>query len=123
MDKEKVIRSVSRKIEVANDIAAKLIALEVEKSIRLLISKPGVSRPGNPPGLGKGNLRRSISASSRKDSRWGYRLSILGKKYGRYLNLGTVKMLARPFIRPGPKKALAKVKEIYKAALSRAKKA
>jgi len=60
------------------------------------------SLPGNPPAVQTGHLKRSITweRAGRYTRRVGTNLP-----YGLYLELGTKKMLARPFLRPAMEKS------------------
>lgn len=64
-------------------------------------ASPPSSRPGSPPGVRTGSLRRSFT--TRPAKRLGSRVVLaLGTntKYARPLEYGTRKMAARPFMRP-----------------------
>ena len=78
--------------------------LFLEGQIKKDISGPSPSAPGEPPGVVSGTLRRSITYEIEKRQE-----SVIGKvgsneEYALFLEVGTSKMAARPFLRP----ALAK---------------
>ncbi len=65
---------------------------------RVLSESPPASAPGEPPHRDTGRLRASISHEvdeSAKTARVGTNV-----KYGKFLELGTSKMAARPYLRP-----------------------
>lgn len=55
------------------------------------------SRPGNPPHRRTGQLARSVASARLQPGVWGFGTNL---KYGRFLELGTGRMAARPFLRP-----------------------
>lgn len=55
------------------------------------------SSPGNPPGVDTGTLRASMRWKSEGKLRWVIHDQV---EYGAYLEMGTEKMAARPFISP-----------------------
>lgn len=57
----------------------------------------GPSTPGEPPGVDTGELRDSIEVVRDRQGRWQLRV---GAEHGLYLELGTSRMAARPFVRP-----------------------
>ena len=61
------------------------------------------SRPGEPPHVQTGTLRRSIRATRRKFARW---VVGAGVAYGTHLEFGTVRMAARPWLRPALRAAV-----------------
>ena len=66
------------------------------------------SKPGQPPHRRTGTLARSITHEVSKDSaRVGTNL-----KYGKFLETGTSKMAARPYLRPGVYKNQRAIKKI-----------
>lgn len=69
------------------------------------------SAPGNPPYKQTGHLRRSIAWEVLQ------RPGIIGRvgtnlKYGRYLELGTKRLKARPYLRPGLRDATPAIRAI-----------
>lgn len=58
---------------------------------------PPRSSPGEPPAIETGTLDKSIEAVRIAVDHWRTRTTV---KYGFYLEYGTVKMAARPFVRP-----------------------
>ena len=83
---------------------AELVKLEAKRLLSVgggkgrAVGKGKPSQPGEPPRLQSGNLRLSI-----KWERWknGYIIGpTVAAPYGKYLERGTRKMAARPFMRP-----------------------
>lgn len=68
-----------------------------------VLSKPGPSKPGNPPGIRSGNLRRNWTQGVRSAGGYGGGISAVAyiessMKYADYLEKGTQRMAARPFV-------------------------
>lgn len=123
---------VIHKIEASGgkdlDVVMFMIVAEAKKSIAKRTGTPGmryspkrsvlVSRPGQAPNTDTGRLISSIGYAIER-TRLGDRLVNKLKvnvKYGRYLEKGTSKMAARPFLRPAIKKHQ---KDLIKAAVIR----
>lgn len=62
-----------------------------------LVSGTSPSPPGAPPGLVTGRLRAGIITHKVSNTHW---LLVSNAPYSIYLELGTVNMAARPFMRP-----------------------
>lgn len=96
------------------------------------------SPPGEPPHVDTGRLRASISwilstdtadrgvvggkaeqedAVSRPESRPNEIIAVVGTnvEYGKFLELGTEKMKARPWLRPALEKAIAQIRGLFEA--------
>lgn len=69
------------------------------------------SRPGNPPYKQKGTLRRAVGWEV-KGLRGRVGVDLAMAAYGKSLELGTRKMAARPFLRPGLRINIAKIRAI-----------
>lgn len=85
------------------------VAIKVERRAKQLASTPGTGRrygrhrasaPGNPPAPDTGRLRASISREVGKVGTVLVARVGTDVAYGRYLELGTSRMAARPFLRP-----------------------
>ena len=99
-----------RKMRAANKKALTKASLIVVRSIKANFPDSGIasatkserranrSAPGEIPHVQTGHLRRSIAYElvGSEDSKVGTNV-----EYGRYLELGTSKMAARPYLRPG----------------------
>lgn len=71
-----------------------------------------VSSPGDPPGVDTGTLFSSMEGKMTGATESG----VFGASYGiDYLEDGTLKMAARPFIRPALDRVFANVPEYFKA--------
>ena len=71
-----------------------------QKSAKGLVSGPSPSRPGEPPGIVTGTLRDSITIAQVDAHHW---FLLAAAYYSLYLEFGTEKMAARPFMRPTAK--------------------
>ena len=84
------------------------IGKQVEQNAKRSMKDGGIphvpSRPGEPPHIDTKTLHDSIMTETQKESDSVETRVGTNVKYGLYLELGTVKMLPRPFLRP----ALAK---------------
>jgi len=81
--------------------------------IKETLSGHSPSEPGDPPGLDTGNLRAGISYSVN-----GTELTITSSAhYSDYLEYGTSKMSARPFLAPAMSYAEQIIPEIFQEAL------
>ncbi len=86
-------------ILVLPDRASEIIrtaTFDLEADIKLSISGPSPSAPGDPPGVVTGNLLNSIN-SEVSDVQG---VVNVGADYGIDLEFGTRKMAARPFVQP-----------------------
>ena len=123
-----------------NIIAMKKAGFVVERSVKHLLSKKGTGRtykrgkkihiasaPGQPPAVDTGILRASIftDVSIKQDNvigRVGPDVEHIAAgtsvgtdvNYGLYLELGTRRMAARPFLRPGLAKSAAQIVRIFR---------
>ncbi len=96
---------------------AKLVeaaAIIVENRAKELITEPypPASAPGQPPHRRTGRLRASISHSAVDQSTLTVRVGT-NVKYGMYLELGTRKMAARPWLRPALAQSKAKIAALF----------
>ena len=129
-----------------NLIAMKKAALVVERDVKTHFTTDGTGRssrrtktgkrhfaslPGQPPAVDTGVLRASIMGQAKIEG-----IGITGKvgpdidhiraeapagtdvEYGYYLELGTKKMKARPYLRPSLRRTAKKVKQIFDKANS-----
>lgn len=100
--------SIDKSMKAATDAAADTIVV----GMKLALSGPSPSLPGNVPGMRSGRLKQAISAvawrNNNHDSETlvGIDTSVNGVKktppwlYGIFLEYGTIKMAARPFFGP-----------------------
>jgi len=76
------------------------------------------SKPGDPPNNQTGNLRNSIGFTKATDQKAWFGTNVM---YGRHLEFGTVRMAARPWIRPaaanGVGRAFGQFERMFKVTL------
>lgn len=92
-----MFRNVEQLLESRFETAIKEVAEVGQKSAKALVSGPSPSAPGNPPGIITGWLRDSITIAQQDRYHW---ILLAGAHYSLYLEFGTYKMAARPFMRP-----------------------
>jgi HK97 gp10 family phage protein len=102
----KLDADVERKL----DKAAEMLRAQVVRNISESAFAEGPSEPGNPPRARTGKLRQSILQRS-----VGRFERIVGTtlKYGNYLEFGTSRMAARPFLRPALLSMRWKIKGLF----------
>lgn len=71
--------------------------------------------PGEPPGVDTGTLRASVGPAARVKPRL-WRLGV-GAEYGLYLEYGTIRMAARPFMLPAVERTVRQVPDIMKGVI------
>lgn len=94
---------VMAQIEARAENAIREVAEVGQKSAKALVSGPSPSRPGEPPGIITGNLRDHITILQASRLHWillSAARSPQGAPYPLYLEMGTWKMAARPYMRP-----------------------
>lgn len=74
--------------------------LWVEGTVKRSFTFNGPSKPGEPPAVDTGRLRSSITHDVKVEGDEVIGLVGTATEYGLYLELGTNKMAARPFLRP-----------------------
>lgn len=95
---ETIVREKIDSVKTQFPGRAARVALELKKSVFNVMSHPGVSAPGEPPGVRTGNYRNSFVPESRVEgSRYISKVSS-DVIYGPYLEGGTRKMSARPHV-------------------------
>lgn len=94
------------------DKALSIIGVEVTNTVKVMITRPGPSQPGEPPGLRTGGLRRSYTWEVKQPTGKRHEVWIGSDKttlqpgtglpvdYAGYLEFGTSKMEPRPHFRP-----------------------
>lgn len=92
--------------------ALHVIGLMIQNQVKVLLTGPPYSRPGQPPGLRTGGLRLSYTHDVRRSARGPYVAVFSDKQtlqpvpphrqvvYAPYLEYGTSRMAARPHLRP-----------------------
>jgi len=114
-----------RLVEGANNIRNKMIHLMQHTPKTGKKYKRGkkwhiASSPGNAPAVDKGQLIRSIVMEARKDE---IEVGVKsGAPYGKWLEQGTPKMGARPFLKPAADAEIPRIKHRILYALSKAEK-
>lgn len=122
------IDKFEKKFDKAEKTATTLATIHIQNAAKEKISKVGkgrlygkhrASKPGDPPASDTGTLRRSISRKIDRNL-WGF-VGYVGTplKYGVNLERGTSKVEPRPWMKPTMKEERKKVREIYRAELSR----
>lgn len=97
--------------------AAEVVRAEAVRSIRT--PYPPASTPGNPPHSRSGASGLLGSVFYDVDSAKHEAIVGTPLKYGLYLELGTKKMAARPWLRPALERCRAKIKAIFAKPLPR----
>jgi HK97 gp10 family phage protein len=92
-----LFRTIEAALTARFENAIREVAEVGQKSAKALVSGPSPSAPGNPPGIITGWLRDSITIAQQDRYHW---ILLAGAHYSLYLEFGTYKMAARPFMRP-----------------------
>ncbi len=92
-----MFRTIEAVLSSRFETAIKEVAEVGQKSAKALVSGPSPSSPGHPPGIITGWLRDSITIAQQDRYHW---ILLAGAHYSLYLEFGTYKMAARPFMRP-----------------------
>lgn len=119
VDKRKLQEIKARGGKSAARRALGKVAYLVESTAKDSMSgRESPSPPGEPPAVVTGNLRNSILAKAGSDGsrEWWVRV---GAEYGVYLEFGTAKMAARPFMRPAAERVRQAVDGIFEDELNR----
>jgi len=85
---------------IARDLFRRGLAVESEAKRLLNTSFPPPSSPGEPPHKRSARLQTSISTRLGEDAEGIYVDIGTAVEYGEYLEFGTARMEARPFLRP-----------------------
>lgn len=104
-----LFRSVVAHTQQAVDDALLAVLEDGQRFVRNRFSLVPPSAPGNPPAIDTGNLYRHIEFGLHSGGKGGYLRAAV--EYAIYLEMGTVKMAARPFMLPA---ALYMQKELPK---------
>ncbi len=106
---DELLRQVESEMNKRLDAAAEVVRAEAVRSIRT--PYPPASTAGNPPHSRSGASGLFGSVFHRPESRF---KRIIGTplKYGLYLEVGTSKMAARPWLRPALNRSLERIKKI-----------
>ena len=89
------------------------VSLEIKNSVYNVMNG-GPSAPGQPPGVRSGHYRGSFVASASGGGDLWQAKATSNVFYGPYLEGGTKKMAARPFVDKIKEKATPKIEKIYK---------
>ena len=85
-------------------------AKELRNAALQVLANPSPSAPGNPPGVRSGDLRRNWTIESGSENLIAIRS---GMNYSSYLEDGTTKMAARPYVDKIKETAEPKIVEIF----------
>ena len=85
---------------VARDLAKRAIRVESAAKLELNDSFPPASLPGSPPHKRTARLQTSITWVLGEDALGLYAAIGTNVEYGRYLEVGTDRMEARPYLKP-----------------------
>lgn len=97
VDPEKYVKKAHKQLRVNFDQAGKMLANTMRAMVNVPFPPP--SAPGEPPHTRSGTLLNSI-VSLPVDKPIGAKVGSIGLGKGAYLEFGTSKMAARPFIWP-----------------------
>lgn len=104
-------KNIRKQIAEGVDRAASALQSDIKRTLSI---SPSPSSPGQPPGVDTGTLRRSVQIDrSRVDSDLLARVGT-NVEYGRYLEYGTIKMAARPWLRPTLSKFKGKIASFFR---------
>lgn len=94
-------RAFMRRLETANERDLGRMAAWGARRAKQTLSEPypPASKPGEAPHRRTGRLRASVDFEQVEKYRWRWGV-VFGLKYGRYLEEGTTRMDARPYLRP-----------------------
>lgn len=109
LDKSKLDNLIRNAPETAKDFLD-ATAFQGEAIVKLSFGT-SPSSPGEPPGVDTGALRSSIHVEEPDDF---VRLIAAGTEYAPYLELGTTKMAARPFMLPMVAELEAQIADIWR---------
>lgn len=109
----KIWRGTTFNSRVKNALVKRLraAAFVVEGEAKRSMRQRGPSTPGTPPGVQTGTLRSSVTTevnAAELTARVGTNL-----EYAPYLELGTRKMEARPFLQPALEKSRLRIQQIF----------
>lgn len=109
--------AVNNKVtDVRNQVDARLTrgANELRNQALNVLANPSPSAPGSPPGVRSGDLRRNWSMGTASAAGAGGSFWITsGMGYAGYLEHGTSKMAARPFVEKIKEASMPKIHEIF----------
>lgn len=109
---------VQRQMERAARDAVKALLEDGQQHVRGRFGLVPPSAPGNPPAIDTGNLYRNVTTGyTRGKPTWGYLRAAV--EYAIWLEFGTSKMAARPFMRPTALYLKQRAPEIVAEALRR----
>lgn len=90
------------------------IAGDMDTHIKTHMSRQSPSPVGDPPGVDTGALKNSIRHSRLALLTWVVQAGYAGMDYALYLEYGTARMGARPYMRPGVRAIEDKVPKAFK---------
>lgn len=96
IDRRKLDSIIRHAPGAADDVCGQA-AYELQADVQTHWSQQSPSSPGDPPAVVTGNLRASLTVARIRQALWEMRV---GAEYSSYLEYGTPKMAARPFLRP-----------------------
>lgn len=105
---------IKKESPVIFDRAIRKVAFDMQADIGDNFSTSSPSAPGEAPGIQSGNLKNNMEVKQVRQGVWAVRVKT---RYGPDLEFGTVHMAARPFMRPGALRALARLPAAFKGKL------
>lgn len=89
--------SLLRSVPGDTDRVVREAAFDLLADMQTHFNEQSPAPAGEPPGVRTGNLRASLTVAQIRQALWELRV---GAEYGVYLEFGTPRMAARPFVRP-----------------------
>lgn len=110
----KRLEQLERQVPGRADQVVGKIAFDLAADAQANMNTVSPAPAGEPPGIVTGNLKNSIQASKVRQFLWQV---VVGASYGIDLEFGTVRMAARPFMRPAINRIVPTIPDEFKAIL------
>lgn len=104
-------RKITNKVADKMNSNLNILLLKLEREIKKSMRAGEVSKPGEPPAVQTGTLRRSIT--SEHDEKHIAGVVGTNEEYGFYLELGTKNIAPRPFLRPALEKNKNNILQVF----------